>query len=186
MNGTSAGKLIVVNRTSGTLWRLQTWHLMRLTGNGSEFSLYGTWHGPQFITTSSVDLKIVKKLSDNFLQRNNDSVKVSYECIFPEIGKYGRIQTHCYALFILSICICLYTLFCCLVWITWVKGPFTLSESEHECNFFFDLCRCFIWTSNWILYQSIWKRCRFCFRATNRFVIHRLKVCSHATDSSPF
>ena len=148
MNGTSAGKLIVVNRTSGTLWRLQTWHLMRLTGHGSEFSLYGTWHGPQFITTSPVDLKIVKK------QPDNDSVKVSYECIFPEIGKHGPIQTHCYALFIWSICICVNTLsenfnlFCRLAWITWVKGPFALSE-------FFDLCRCFIWTLNWILYQFI-------------------------------
>ena len=31
-----------------------------------------------------------------------------------------------------------------------------------KANFFFDLCRCSMWTLNWILYEPIWKRCHFC------------------------
>ena len=38
------------------------------------------------------------------------------------------------------------------------KGLFTLSEREIE--IFFDLCRCSVWTLNWILHEPIWKRCR--------------------------
>ena len=59
---------------------------MRLTGNGSEFSLYGTWHGPQFITTSPVDLKIVKK------QPDNDSVKVHMNAYFQKLENTVRYR----------------------------------------------------------------------------------------------
>ena len=31
--------------------------------------------------------------------------------------------------------------------------------------FFFDLCRCSMRTLNWILYEPIWKQCRFRFRS---------------------
>ena len=43
------------------------------------------------------------------------------------------------------------------------KGSFTLSESERKNDFFFDRGRWWIWTLNWILYEPIWKRCRFRF-----------------------
>ena len=36
--------------------------------------------------------------------------------------------------------------------------------------FFFDLCRCSMWTLNWILYESTRKRCHFCFSINITFV----------------
>ena len=41
------------------------------------------------------------------------------------------------------------------------KDSFTLSGIERESNFFY-FCHCLMWTLNWILNETIWKRC--CFR----------------------
>ena len=38
---------------------------------------------------------------------------------------------------------------------------FNLHWTLGKRTFFFDLCRCSMWTLNWILSEPIWKRCRF-------------------------
>ena len=40
------------------------------------------------------------------------------------------------------------------------------ANANVKANVFFDLCRCSVWTWNWMLYEPIWKRCSFgfCFR----------------------
>ena len=42
---------------------------------------------------------------------------------------------------------------------THTQGSFTLIESERESEFFFDLSCCYMWILNWILCETIWKRC---------------------------
>ena len=44
------------------------------------------------------------------------------------------------------------------------KASFTLSENEGKSELSFDLCRCLMWTFNWIFCKPIWKRCHFHFR----------------------
>ena len=45
-------------------------------------------------------------------------------------------------------------------------------------NFYFDLCHCSMWTLNWILYEPIWKLCRFCtnIKRPLSFIYIRVKV----------
>ena len=43
------------------------------------------------------------------------------------------------------------------------KGLSTLKEGERESELFFDICRCWMWTLNWILCELIRKRCHFRF-----------------------
>ena len=42
-----------------------------------------------------------------------------------------------------------------------IEGSFTLSESERETKFFFDVFRYTMWTLYWVLYNLIWKWCCF-------------------------
>ena len=49
------------------------------------------------------------------------------------------------------------------------RCTFTITVHLHyaqvnpRANFFIDLCLCSMWALNWILYESIWKWCRFRF-----------------------
>ena len=47
-----------------------------------------------------------------------------------------------------------------------VEYPVSWDRKMGSWIVFSDLCRCSMWTLNWILYEPIWKRCRFhfCFR----------------------
>ena len=48
------------------------------------------------------------------------------------------------------------TIISCKVHLHWTKA-------NAKANFFFDLCGCSMWTLNWVVYEPIWKRCRFSF-----------------------
>ena len=45
-----------------------------------------------------------------------------------------------------------------------IELRFIYSERKRQRIFFFYLCRCSILTVNWILYEAMWKRCRFRYR----------------------
>ena len=42
-----------------------------------------------------------------------------------------------------------------------IKVHLHWAKANVKAIFFFDLCRCTIWTLNWIFYKLIWKRCCF-------------------------
>ena len=46
---------------------------------------------------------------------------------------------------------------------------FTLDKSKCEINFFFNLYRCSVYVLYRILYETIWKRCRFVFAFTSMY-----------------
>ena len=76
----------------------------------------------------------------------------------------------CFHLLFLTFCISRYSLSRCCnkmftlaicrsfkVHLHWVKA-------NAKAKFCFEICRCSVWTLNWILGEPIWKRCNFRFR----------------------
>ena len=56
---------------------------------------------------------------------------------------------------------------------------YTQRQRNQKWIFLFGLCCCSMWTLNWILYESIWKWCHFCFRSNidKPFMNHFLLRC---------
>ena len=53
------------------------------------------------------------------------------------------------------------------------------AEPKAKANTFFDLCRCSMWTANWILWEPIWKWRRFHFRFCTVYTYHDRNKQSH-------
>ena len=67
-----------------------------------------------------------------------------------------------------------------------LKVHLYLAKAKARANFFFDLCRCLMWTLNYILHEPIWKRCHFHCNICDslRFIYTELKWMWTLTLSS--
>ena len=65
-----------------------------------------------------------------------------------------------------------------------------LHWANAKAKFFLGLYHCSMWTLNWILYEPVWKRCRFHFHANTRACLHQASEsmlwqwCDNANDTA--